>query len=112
MSEDSCLLKCDERKLVELQIVETCEHNGWVLHASNFRTNHMHFVTSSNDVAPKKIRKDVKAWCTQRLRESSDPKRQKWWAERGSIRWIFDEAGLETVVEYVTEAQQRKSRMH
>jgi len=97
-----------EREIVEAQVAETCAHRGWLLHAVNCRSNHMHLVIGANQTSPKKIRNDIKAWCTRRLRERSNPKRKNWWAERGSQQFLFDEASLAQAVQYVIEAQDRK----
>ncbi len=107
MREDACILSPFERVIVERQLEETCGFRHWTLHARNCRTNHLHAVVSAHDVGPKKIREDLKAWCTRRLREHSESAREHWWAERGSIRWVFDDAGLEAVVLYVNVAQER-----
>lgn len=112
MTEDACILTPSDRVIVEEQLIETCEHRGWTLHAANCRSNHMHAVIGAIDTHPKRIRRDVKAWCTRRLREQSNPDRENWWAERGSIRWIFDEDALERVVLYVIDVQVRKGRDH
>ena len=108
MTEESCILKPAERAIVEGQVAETCAHRGWTLHAVNCRSNHMHAVIGASGVGPKRIRQDIKAWCTRRLKERSDFNRENWWAERGSIRWIFDSEGLDIAVVYVTDAQDRK----
>jgi REP element-mobilizing transposase RayT len=119
MSEDACLLTASERMIVERQVAETCQHRGWTLHAVNCRSNHLHAVIGAPGVPPKKIRADIKAWSTRRLKEqsacnqakpeaSARAPRENWWAERGSIRWIFDDEALETVVLYATAAQDRK----
>ena len=108
MTDDACTLTPRQRKIVEDQIAETCQHRGWILHAVNCRSNHLHAVITAADTKPKKVRADIKAWCTRRLKQLSDPTRENWWAERGSIRWIFTDESLETVILYVTEAQDRK----
>ena len=108
MKEDACLLSPSERRIVESQVAETCAYRDWVLYAVNCRSNHMHLVIGAADTNPRKIRVDVKAWCTRRLKERSNPKRENWWAERGSQRYVFDEESLSTVMQYVTEAQDRK----
>ena len=110
MTEGSCTLNRTERHIVEKQIIETCRHRGWTLCAANCRTNHLHAVIGCHDALPKKVRIDIKAWCTRRLKELSDSNRDNWWAERGSIRWIFDEQRLQTVIQYVNEGQDRKVR--
>ena len=108
MKEDACKLGSDEREVVEAQITETCRHRDWLLYAVSCRSNHTHVVVGAVNVTPKKIRVDLKAWCTRRLKERIDPNRENWWAERGSIRWIFNEESLENVLVYVTDAQDRK----
>jgi REP element-mobilizing transposase RayT len=108
MTEKSVILNETSRDLVEAQIAETCAFRNWILHAANCRSNHMHFVISAYQVAPKIIRSTVKAWCTRRLKEKIDPLRENWWAERGSIRWVFTEESLEQVIQYVLVGQDRK----
>ena len=110
MREDACILKESERRIVETQVAETYEYRGWTLYALSCRSNHLHVVVGAADTNPKKIRTDLKAWCTRRLKDNADSERENWWAERGSIRWIFNEDSLETVVLYVAEAQDRKYR--
>ncbi|MBL6705133.1 MAG: transposase [Planctomycetaceae bacterium] len=107
MSEDAVRLTPDQRQAVEDQIKETCQHRGWHLHAVNCRSNHVHAVVSPDETPPKKIRSDLKAYATRRLK-SFDNTRDKWWAERGSIRWVYTDGDLETVVIYVVDAQDRK----
>lgn len=110
MKESACVLDESERRLVEAQVAETCGKRGWTLHAVNCRSNHIHVVISAADTDPRKIQRDLKAWCTRRLKEASSSGRDSWWAERGSLRWIFSEGSLATVVGYVMEAQDRKDR--
>ena len=115
MTEDACRLALHQRERVEKQVAETCDHKGWVLHAVNCRSNHVHVVLSS-PAPPKVIREQVKAWCTRRLNEQQVemgiPEREwrsNWWTERGSIRWVFTEADLAVAIDYVLN-QQNDSR--
>ena len=110
MTEHACRLNQEQRAAVEAQIAETCAQRGWHLHAVNCRSNHIHVVVSAYNTAPKKIRRDLKAWATRCLKEQFDPDRENWWAERGSIRFLFGDVSLETAVEYVVDAQDRKGR--
>jgi len=109
MPEDACRLSVAQRNLVQEQIAETCRHRGWHLHAVNCRSNHVHVVVSAPNTAPKKMRTDLKAWATSRLRQEFDEQRENWWAARGSIRWLWDEDDLEAAVLYVAEGQDRGS---
>ncbi len=110
MAEDACLLDKEQRNAVENQIAETCHHRGWHLHAVNCRSNHIHAVVSAADIRPKKIRGDLKAWATRCLKQRFDANRDNWWAERGSIRFIYNEDNLEAAILYVTEGQDWKNR--
>jgi len=88
MTEDACKLTLPQRELCERQVRETSGFRGWEVNAASCRTNHMHIVIGAHDTDPRKIRRDIKAWCTRRLKEKFDPVRENWWAERGSIRWV------------------------
>ena len=106
MTENAKILNREQRRLVEQQVRETCAHRGWICHAVNCRTNHMHIVVTAYDTPPKKVRVDLKAWCTRRLKAHALPEiANNWWAERGSIRWVFDERGLAQTVHYTMERQ-------
>jgi hypothetical protein len=120
MTEDACILTPAERSVVEATIARHCEIRRWVLHAVNCRTNHLHVVVTA-DRHPDVVREQLKAWCTRRLREqeqrntnptrqrgSEDAVRENWWAERGSKRYINDEASLEAAIVYVREGQDCK----
>jgi REP element-mobilizing transposase RayT len=111
MTETSCRLDPDQRRAVEDQIMETCEHRSWTLHAVNCRSNHAHVVLSAN-LHPKQVRSQIKAWCTRRLKDLERARnpdlmelRENWWAERGSQRWIYDPEGLESATLYVRDGQ-------
>lgn len=108
MTEDACRLNAAQRSAVEQQIRETCRHRSWQLHAVNCRSNHVHVVVSAAETHPKKIRADLKSWATQRLKDKFDSGRRNWWAERGSIRYLYEQAGLEAAILYVADAQDRK----
>ena len=107
MTEDACRLNVLQRDSVERQIRETCRYRGWHLHVVNCRSNHVHVVVFAANTYPKKIRIDLKAWATRCLKEQFDAKRENWWAERGSIRYLYDGESLESAVYYVNEAQDR-----
>ena len=114
MTEDACRLSAGQREVVQRQIAETCRHRGWRLHAVNCRSNHVHVVVSAGDTPPKKIRAHLKAWATRCLKQhahsladpsGSDANRENWWAERGSIRFLYGELSLEAAIVYVMEYQ-------
>lgn len=104
MSEKAVRLNSIQRQAVEDQIALTCRHRDWYLHAVNCRTNHLHAVVTAPGAIPKNIRLTLKAYTTRCLMDLF-PNQKKWWAERGSIRWVLNEHELESVVEYVLEGQ-------
>ncbi|TWT62425.1 transposase [Rubinisphaera italica] len=108
MTENACQLSPEQRQIVEKQVQETCNFRTWTLHAVNCRSNHIHVVVSAIDVKPEKIRNDLKSWTTRVLKKCSNTNRDKWWAERGSIRYLYDEDSLFNAVQYTLEAQERK----
>ena len=109
INEDVKILSLHERQIVENQIRQTCAHRKWICHAVNCRTNHMHAVVGAFETPPRKVRADLKAWCTRRLKENALPEKiENWWAERGSIRWVFDDDGLDQVVRYTLDGQDWK----
>ncbi|MEX2176122.1 MAG: hypothetical protein WD872_17300 [Pirellulaceae bacterium] len=115
MTEDACRLDHEQRRHVERQVAETCQFRGWHLHAVNCRSNHMHVVITAGQ-RPEQVRSQLKAWCTRCLKQEEMRRlgirdetlvRQNWWAERGSQRYINDDAGLEGATLYVRDAQDR-----
>jgi hypothetical protein len=74
-------------------------------------------VVLSAAVHPNTVREQLKAWCTRRLNEQqaeagvSEPQRRtKWWADRGSVRWIFREQDLAAAITYVQDQQDNRRR--
>ena len=110
MAEDACRMTSEQRTAVERQILQTCQHRGWHLHAVNCRSNHVHVVVTAPNTPPKKIRADLKAWATRSLKHF-DTERHNWRADRGSIRWILDDNSLEAAVVYTLDGQDQE-RFH
>ena len=113
MTETACTLDKQERDVVEQTIAEHCRIRGWKLHAVNCRSNHVLVVVLA-DRHPEEVRDQFKAWCTRKLkalqRSRSTSRREKWWTERGSQRYLGDEKSLEAAIHYVLESQEKKPR--
>lgn len=99
------IFKAPEMILVESLLPEICQRGGWKHLTGAAGPDHVHeILVSPND--PKTIRRLIKRWLGQelsaRLRSLSDG--ATWWAECGSIRWIFAEDGkyFENAIGYVT----------
>ena len=108
MREERCLLSPVAREVVKQQIAETCRVRKWILHAVACQSNHLHVVVEAFETTPQKVRTDLKAWCTRRLRMEIDSSRKNWWAERGSVRYVWDNCLLYTSP---SPRDRQKSRM-
>jgi REP element-mobilizing transposase RayT len=112
MTTTACTLEAAERRLVEETIRAHCRRWAWVLHAVNCRSNHVHVVVTAS-LHPDGVRDQLKAWCTRKLKEQAckgrptDRVRDKWWAERGSRRYLNQADDLEAAILYVRDGQNK-----
>lgn len=98
---DSC-----QRQSVEHAIREVCLHRNWYLHVVNVRTNHVHLVTSIGKVEPGRALNAFKAYATRRLkRDNLWPEPHSPWADKGSIRHLWNEKSLFLAIDYVMNGQ-------
>jgi REP element-mobilizing transposase RayT len=114
MKNDAISLDNDQRSLVESVIAKHCAIRGWVLHAVNCRTNHVHVVVTAPNRPIELPREQFKAWCTRRLKERERTRRttipatevrENWWTDRGWDEYIDEEDDLAAVMHYVKEGQ-------
>ena len=93
------------REAVRLAVVNACEFRGWILHALNVRTNHVHLVAAT-DVLARTVLSMMKARATAQMRRlgcwNSD---RSPWAKGGSARAIWTAQGLGRAIEYVLHGQ-------
>ncbi len=101
--ESPVVLSEPERTVVQETIAAHCVIRDWTLHAINVRTNHVHLVVSAAQ-PPEQVLSQFKAWSSRRLNERSI-RRERWWTQHGSTKWIFDEAYLDNAIRYVNEGQ-------
>ena len=105
MKGEAVLLNSEARSKVENACREHCQIRGWVLHAVNARSNHVHVVVSA-DQPPAKVRDQLKANCTRRLRTQTVPLHvPQTWSRGGDCELLDDEDEIELAVLYVTETQ-------
>lgn len=104
MTTTAVVLDPDQRRLVERTVADHCAVRGWVLHAVNCRSNHVHVVVTAPDRAIELPREQFKSWCTRRLAERQ-PNRRTWWTERGWDEYIDDDEALAAVIAYGVDGQ-------
>jgi REP element-mobilizing transposase RayT len=115
MTDEAITLNLNQRRLVEAVVSEHCAIRGWVLHAVNCRSNHVHVVVTAYAQPIELPREQFKAWSTRRLKDlemtrrmATQPSvlvRNKWWTDRGWDEYIDDEDELAAVKLYVLEGQ-------
>lgn len=102
--------------LVEQTIDEHCRMRGWYVHAVACRAQHVHVVLTATGCIPDDVLRQLKAWCTRRLKEQQSKRtahgqagvgslsaersriREKWWTQGGSRRNLYDESGLAAAI--------------
>ena len=105
MKHDDVRLRPQDRKTVEDACCQHCLHRGWILHAVNARSNHVHVVVSGYE-NPETIRDQLKANCTTRLRSQPDPMiRDRTWTKKGDCEVLFTDEELQNAVAYTKDAQ-------
>ena len=80
-----------KRAVVERAIREVCQHRGYLLHAVNVRTNHVHSVVAAS-CKPEHVMDSFKAYATRQLRETGLMSPDvKIWARHGSTPYLWTE---------------------
>jgi REP element-mobilizing transposase RayT len=95
------LLTVEQRRFAETQIPEVCSRGGWTYLVGSVAADHVHtMLVAETDGAG--VRKWFKRWLGEALsaRWPMVP-RQSWWAEGGSVRWIWKESYFDNVYEYI-----------
>ena len=110
MLEEPVILAPEHREAVETVCHQHATIRNWFLHAVSARSNHVHVVVTA-DAEPKKVRDQLKANATRVLRSCPNPiTNDKVWTRGGDIEIVDGEDGLERVLTYVLEAQDRMDR--
>jgi len=108
MTETAFHLTRADREIVDATVRRHCEIRQWQLHTVNPRSNHVHVVVSAPGYKPEVVREQLKAWCTRKLKVHA-PDREKFWAERGSRRYLNTQEDLDAAILYAQEGQDRES---
>jgi len=112
MVESAVVLTEEQRAIVEKTIRDHCRIRGWLLHAVNARSNHVHVVVTA-DRDPDEVMNQFKAWCSRKLsdaeglvgRVAKKAGRRHWFTEGGDKELIDTEEYLLNATIYVLEGQ-------
>ena len=106
MNDQPLELSPTQRGVAHDAIDMTCRHRGWVIHACQCRIQHVHVVVTATLTRPEIVLQQLKAWSSRAL-ATTGLSHRRCWSRGGSARLIFDECGLQRVVEYVVDGQDR-----
>jgi len=112
MVESAVAFTEDQRTVVEQTIRDHCQIRGWLLHAVNVRSNHIHVVVTA-DRDPADVMNQFKAWCSRKLSDAAGlvgsvakkAGRRHWFTEGGNKELIDTEEYLANAITYVLERQ-------
>ncbi len=108
MKGETVLLSSRDRRTVERACEEHCSVRHWELLAVTARSNHVHVVVAV-DEQPQKARDQLKANATRCLRNQEVPLVvDRTWTRGGDCEKLNTGEEIETVLQYVNEAQDRK----
>ena len=108
LKHDVILVSDKHREIVESEIRSHCEHRQWRLWIANPRTNHVHSVVTAQGYAGDKVRDQLKANCTKRLRRQDQQFVDRpVWTVGGDWDCLNAEEDLERAILYAGEAQDR-----
>ncbi len=102
------VLTFDQRLFIEQVLPAICVRGRWTLIVAAAAPDHVHVVLCA-EVDGKDIRKWLKRWVSDALSEhwALDPQ-QVWWAECGSVKWVWNQEYRRQVIGYVQ--RQRTTR--
>lgn len=100
---DPVTMSRDQRVAVETAIPKICVRGGWTLQIAACQTDHVHVLLAAS-ADGKAIRRWLKRWLGEALSEAWPlPEGASWWAEGGSVKWVWDDDYLHNVFEYIAE---------
>jgi len=103
------ILTLEQRLLIEKSIPDICRRGGWVFVNAAAAPDHIH-VELKGSAHGKSIRRWLKTWLGQELNKQwPRAAGSTWWAECGSVKWIWTDDYLENVYLYI-DAQRTTPR--
>ena len=100
--------KSAQQRFIEAVIPGVCERGDWGYHVAAAGPDHVHVLLSA-DSDPKTVRRLLKRWLGQQLSSNWPLSRgQSWWAEGGSIKWIWKQHYFRRAFDYI--ASQRATK--
>lgn len=96
------LFDAELMRIVESLVPAICTRGGWTLFESATGPDHVHVLLDTNDNDAKTVRRLLKRWLSEALSDRFPlPRGATWWAECGSIKFIFDQGYFDRALPYV-----------
>ncbi len=99
-------LDTSQRRHVQLLIPDICRRGGWKYHMAAGQPDHAHALVTADRAAIEGdgtvVRRLLTRWLSEAMTGAFglEPGR-RWWAEGGSVKWIWDRGYYENVYGYV-----------
>ncbi len=107
LKEPPLVLEPDPRRIVLEAVLGVCGYRGWMAYGIHVRTNHVHAVVGG-ETKPERMMAVFKSYATRALRAKANYQRERFWADHGSTRYLWNEMSLKAAVEYVLNGQGMK----
>ena len=98
MRGDAVLLTGEQRRVVDQSLTELCGRFEWTVHALAPKTDHVHIVVTALREGDA-LREALKAGASRALNNLYG--KQRWWAEGGSDRYLWERSYFVNAVNYV-----------
>jgi len=94
-------LTLDQRRFAEATLPDICARGGWTHLICSAGPDHVHTLLSTAAEGAA-VRRWLKRWLGEALsRRWPLPQGQSWWAEGGSVKWVWTQDYLDNVYEYI-----------
>jgi REP element-mobilizing transposase RayT len=101
MTGNSVTLDAKLRAVAKSAMLETAAHRGWVVHALDVRSNHVHVVVWAQDKSSGEVMRILKAYASRAMNMVAHTEGGRWWTRQGSKRNLFTEDAFAAAVRYV-----------
>ena len=92
-----------QRRFVEVHLASICERGGWGYRIASAGEDHVHGLIAA-DAHGSVVRRLLKRWLGQALFERWPmSKGRTWWAEGGSVKWVWEEQYLRRAYDYIAD---------
>jgi REP element-mobilizing transposase RayT len=98
MKYDPVYLTEEQRSTVRDAVLDVARRYHWHIHTEAANTDHIHVVITAKREG-EALRDALKAVACKALNKKFG--KREWWAEKGSAKYIWDEAYLQNAIEYV-----------